>query len=167
MADYVVYCMMNFIVSAPPNSSTSGSRVRLTHPWLTIIHPGPWMHLPAAPPPVPSLRPRHRPRVSAPNPFERVDEEAKPQRPATNQSGRGASGGAASNPAVPVTEKQPAGDALEGGNRREGHRGAADGGAHATLSQQPKLPRSLSVPALTCSIPPPEGPEVGKTRNIP
>lgn len=174
MADYVVYCMMNFHVSAPPSSSTSGVRLRLNHPWLTIIHPGPWMQLPAAPPPVPSLRPRHRPRVSAPNPFERVDEEAKPQKAAANQSGRGASGGGVSNPAVPMTEKPHggsdetvAGDALEGGNRGDGCTGATDARARVTLSQQPKLPRSLSVPALTCSVPPPEGPEVGKTRNIP
>eukprot|EP00066_Takifugu_rubripes_P012725 XP_011601991.1 PREDICTED: MICAL-like protein 1 isoform X2 [Takifugu rubripes] len=149
------------------SSSNSGVRLRLNHPWLTIIHPGPWMQLPAAPPPVPSLRPRHRPRVSAPNPFERVDEEAKPQKAAANQSGRGASGGGVSNPAVPVTEKPHggsdetvAGDALEGGNRGDGCTGAADARARVTLSQQPKLPRSLSVPALTCSVPPPEGPEL-------
>lgn len=149
---------MNFHVSVPPSSSTSG--VRLNHPWLSIIHPGPWMQLPAAPPPLPSLRPRHRPRVSAPNPFERVDEEAKPQKAAANQSARGASVGGVSNPAV-------TGDVCEGGNRRDGHPGAADGGARVSLTQQPKLPRSLSVPALTCSVPPPEGPKVGKTRNIP
>ncbi|XP_056870436.1 MICAL-like protein 1 isoform X2 [Takifugu flavidus] len=149
------------------SSSASGVRLRLNHPWLTIIHPGPWMQLPAAPPPVTSLRPRHRPRVSAPNPFERVDEEAKPQKAAANQSGRGASGGGVSNPAVPMTEKPHggsdetvAGDALEGGNRGDGCTGPADARAHVTLSQQPKLPRSLSVPAFTCSVPPPEGPEL-------
>lgn len=148
---------MNFHDSAPPSSRTSGVSVRLNHPWLSIIHPGPWMQLPAAPPPLPSLRPRLRPRVSAPNPFETVDEEAKPQKAAANQSARGVSVGGVSNPAV-------AGDTLEAGNRRDGRTGAAYGGARVTHSQQPKLPRSLSVPALTS--PPPEGPKVGKTVNI-
>lgn len=157
---------------SPPSSSTSNIRLRLNHPWLTIIHPGPWTQLPAAPPPARSLRSQHRPRVSAPNPFERVDEEAKPQKAAANQVGKGTSAGGVSNPAMPSPVKPHgrsdeivAGVAHKSGNRKEALTGDARAGI--TQSQQPNLPRSLSVPAITCSIPPPERPKVGRKCNFP
>ncbi|XP_042360259.1 MICAL-like protein 1 isoform X2 [Plectropomus leopardus] len=81
-----------------PNSSritspTRGSsRVQSNHPWMTLIHPGPWTQLPPAPPPVPFPRTKsiskqreawNRPRV-APNPFaeevdESIEEDTKPK----------------------------------------------------------------------------------------
>uniref|UniRef100_UPI0037E96244 MICAL-like protein 1 n=1 Tax=Semicossyphus pulcher TaxID=241346 RepID=UPI0037E96244 len=64
--------------------STSGSpKVRTSHPWLTLVHPGPWTQLPPAPPPVPAPRSRYgrswyRPRFVPPNPFaEEMEEETK------------------------------------------------------------------------------------------
>ncbi|XP_078126717.1 MICAL-like protein 1 isoform X1 [Sander vitreus] len=67
-----------------PNSSritspTSGSpKVQTNHPWISIVHPGPWMQLPPAPPPVPR-RSLYRPRVPPPpNPFGgEVDEDTQ------------------------------------------------------------------------------------------
>lgn len=116
------------------------------------------MHLPAAPPPAPP-RLRHRPRVGAPNPFETVDENAKPHKAAANQSGKGAGEGGASIQAAAAAE--------EAGRRRdetiavEVHdAGAADARARVALSEQPQLPRSPSVLAATCSVPPPERPQV-------
>lgn len=145
----------------PCSSSSNGANLRLNHPWLTIIHPGPWMHLPAAPPPAP-LRLRHRSRAAAPNPLERVDEKAKPQKAAANLSGNSTGGGGASIRAATVPE--------EPGRRRNEttagdvhDTGAADARARIAPSEQPQLPRSLSVSAptsATCSVPPPEWLEV-------
>ncbi|XP_040917874.1 MICAL-like protein 1 isoform X2 [Toxotes jaculatrix] len=66
-------------------SPTTGSpRVKTNHPWMGIIHPGPWTQLPPAPAPLPTPRsksvsnlqgPWYRPKVPPPNPFgEDVDE---------------------------------------------------------------------------------------------
>ncbi|KAF0032414.1 hypothetical protein F2P81_014704 [Scophthalmus maximus] len=71
--------------------STSPTRgnpnVKTNHPWMTIVHPGPWTQLPPAPAPVPTPRSksvsrlrgsRYRPKVPPPNPFEEhVDEAVK------------------------------------------------------------------------------------------
>ncbi|XP_034448970.1 MICAL-like protein 1 [Hippoglossus hippoglossus] len=57
----------------------SSSTVKTNHPWMTIIHSGPWTQLPPAPPPVPTPRtksvfkrqgPWYRSKVTGPNPFE-------------------------------------------------------------------------------------------------
>ncbi|KAF3846763.1 hypothetical protein F7725_003841 [Dissostichus mawsoni] len=73
-----------------PNSSHISSpsrgnpKVQSNHPWITIIHPGPWTQLPPAPPPVPTPRSKsgfnqrrtwYKPRVPAPNPFGEEEEE--------------------------------------------------------------------------------------------
>ncbi|XP_044036656.1 MICAL-like protein 1 isoform X2 [Siniperca chuatsi] len=60
-------------------SQTSGSpKVKTNHPWLAIVHPGPWTQLPPAPAPVPTPRSKsvsklqrswYRPREPPPNPF--------------------------------------------------------------------------------------------------
>ncbi|XP_054464192.1 MICAL-like protein 1 isoform X2 [Anoplopoma fimbria] len=61
-------------------------KVHTNHPWMTIIHPGPWTQLPPAPPPVPAPRSKsvsnmqswNRPRVLPPNPFgEEVDDDTQ------------------------------------------------------------------------------------------
>lgn len=97
--------------------------------------------------------------MAAPNPFEKVDEKAEPQTAAANQSGKGAGGGGASIQAATPPE--------EPGRRRdeapEGDAGASDPQAPVAPSEQPELPRSLSVSAptsATCSVLPPERPEV-------
>ncbi|XP_026181066.1 MICAL-like protein 2 isoform X2 [Mastacembelus armatus] len=76
-------------------------KVKTNHPWLTIIHPGPWMQLPPAPPLVPTPRskpvsnlqePWYRPKVPPPNPFgededEDIEEEAAKHESADQISG--------------------------------------------------------------------------------
>lgn len=66
------------------STSPTGGKpiVKTSHPWLGIIHPGPWTLLPPAPPPVATpLRSNlqgswYRPRLPPPNPFvEEVYEE--------------------------------------------------------------------------------------------
>ncbi|KAM6914465.1 MICAL-like protein 1 [Lycodopsis pacificus] len=62
-------------------------KVQTNHPWMSIIHPGPWTQLPPAPPPLPAprsksvsnpRRPWNRPRVPPPNPFrEEVDKDSQ------------------------------------------------------------------------------------------
>ncbi|KAK1878021.1 MICAL-like protein 2 [Dissostichus eleginoides] len=77
-----------------PNSSHISSpsrgnpKVQSNHPWITIIHPGPWTQLPPAPPPVPTPRSKsgfnqrrtwYKPRVPAPNPFDLTEETESDQ----------------------------------------------------------------------------------------
>ncbi|XP_035470851.2 MICAL-like protein 1 isoform X2 [Scophthalmus maximus] len=74
--------------SSSITSPTRGNpNVKTNHPWMTIVHPGPWTQLPPAPAPVPTPRSksvsrlrgsRYRPKVPPPNPFEEhVDEAVK------------------------------------------------------------------------------------------
>uniref|UniRef100_A0A8C3ARC7 BMERB domain-containing protein n=1 Tax=Cyclopterus lumpus TaxID=8103 RepID=A0A8C3ARC7_CYCLU len=78
-------------------------KVQTNHPWMNIIHPGPWTQLPPAPPPIPAPRSKsvsnmrrswNRPRVPPPNPFgEEVDEdtpkESEPDDQTEASSGKG------------------------------------------------------------------------------
>uniref|UniRef100_A0A8C6SP73 MICAL like 1b, duplicate 2 n=1 Tax=Neogobius melanostomus TaxID=47308 RepID=A0A8C6SP73_9GOBI len=76
-------------VATQLGSSSGRGRCRVTtnHPWLKIIHPGPWTQLPPAPPPVHPLRAKsvrslsgvwYNPGTPAPNPFyEGKNETAK------------------------------------------------------------------------------------------
>ncbi|XP_075940380.1 MICAL-like protein 1 isoform X2 [Anarhichas minor] len=71
-------------ITSPTRASP---KVQTNHPWMTIIHPGPWTQLPPAPPPLPAprsksvsnpRRPWNRPQVPPPNPFgEEVDEDSQ------------------------------------------------------------------------------------------
>lgn len=67
---------------------SSSTRVRTNHPWLKIIHPGPWTQLPPAPALVHSRRAKsvssltgvwHNLRTPAPNPFQEEPNEAAEQ----------------------------------------------------------------------------------------
>ncbi|XP_076021188.1 uncharacterized protein LOC143012037 isoform X2 [Genypterus blacodes] len=58
-------------------------KVQTNHPWINIIHPGPWTQLPPAPAPITPLRSKavasaqglwFKPRVCAPNPFGEVQD---------------------------------------------------------------------------------------------
>ncbi|XP_029945690.1 MICAL-like protein 1 [Salarias fasciatus] len=75
---------------SPPSSShmikqtTTSPKVNSSHPWMAIVHPGPWTQLPPAPPPVPPPRsksvaripkPWNKPKIPHPNPFEEEEEE--------------------------------------------------------------------------------------------
>ncbi|XP_032392521.1 MICAL-like protein 1 [Etheostoma spectabile] len=149
-----------------PNSShttsptSSSPKVQTNHPWISIVHPGPWTQLPPAPPPVPR-RSLYKPRVPPPsNPFGgEVDEDSKPE---------------------PANQTKPSGVAVRSGNRDPDSKNtaikstlddnvgtscqpatdtsptdvaaaAAAAGPHASSDkvQSHVLPRSLSVPAIT------------------
>ncbi|XP_076607651.1 MICAL-like protein 1 isoform X2 [Chaetodon auriga] len=156
-------------------SPKSGSpKVKTNHPWLTIIHPGPWTQLPPAPAPVPTPRSKsvsnlrrsgYTSKVPAPNPFgEDVDEDAIPE-PAdqtqasvsANRSGNSSHLSGVSNPVAASGE--PVGDASQVGISDLDETGNTEGsqsdvtaeGSHATAdeAQGHTLPRSLSVPAIT------------------
>ncbi|KAM4535303.1 MICAL-like protein 1 [Fundulus diaphanus] len=85
---------------SPHPSHTSSPKVKSNHPWMTIVHPGPWTLLPPVPPPVPLPRsksvsntptPWNKPRFSPPNPFdeeEEVDEvlQEAPEHESANQT---------------------------------------------------------------------------------
>ncbi|XP_071330463.1 MICAL-like protein 1 isoform X2 [Trachinotus anak] len=68
-------------------TSPTSPTVKTNHPWMTIVHPGPWTQLPPAPAPVPTPRsksvsslrgPWCKPKVPPPNPFaEDMDEETQ------------------------------------------------------------------------------------------
>ncbi|XP_028311379.1 MICAL-like protein 1 isoform X2 [Gouania willdenowi] len=76
---------------SPSRSSHSTSpKVQSNHPWMAIVHPGPWTQLPPAPPPVPVPRtkrvcdaqqPWQQTTIPSPNPFE--EEEAGKEAAAT------------------------------------------------------------------------------------
>lgn len=151
-------------------------QVKTKHPWLTIIHPGPWTQLPPAAAPVPIARSKSvsnlqtswcRPKVPGPNPFaEDVDEETheedtKPE-PAdqTDPSvalillGNVSNLGGVTN--TVCTSSDPVGDTSQSSLSGLGETGKTGGlltdvtGLHATSDEtrSANLTRSLSVPAI-------------------
>ncbi|XP_018523150.1 MICAL-like protein 1 isoform X2 [Lates calcarifer] len=121
--------------TSPLNSSRSTSptsgrpKVKTKHPWLTIIHPGPWTQLPPAPAPVPTPRskavyypqgPWYRPKVSAPNPFreDMARERVKARRPESTdqikssvEASRSEDGGSLTNKSGDMEVAASSGDA--------------------------------------------------------
>nr|XP_004563115.2 MICAL-like protein 1 isoform X2 [Maylandia zebra] len=73
--------------ASPPQGTSpvsARSKMKSSHPWMALVHPGPWTQLPPAPPPLPTFRSKSasnldgsskRPKVPAPNPFEDVQED--------------------------------------------------------------------------------------------
>lgn len=151
-------------------------QVKTKHPWLTIIHPGPWTQLPPAAAPVPIARSKSvsnlqtswcRPKVPGPNPFaEDVDEETheedtKPE-PAdqTDPSvalillGNVSNLGGVTN--TVCTSSDPVGDTSQSSLSGLGETGKTGGlltdvtRLHATSDEtrSASLTRSLSVPAI-------------------
>ncbi|KAM8724088.1 MICAL-like protein 1 isoform 2-T2 [Acanthopagrus schlegelii] len=113
--------------SSQSSPHITSPKVKTNHPWLAIVHPGPWTQLPPAPAPVPTPRSKsvsnlhrswYRPKVAAPNPFgEDVDEvpqgeSAKPE-PAhrTTPSAAGNEGNLSGVTNTVDTSSEPAGDA--------------------------------------------------------
>ncbi|XP_043956557.1 MICAL-like protein 1 isoform X2 [Gambusia affinis] len=69
--------------TSPQAPGLMSPKVNSNHPWMAIVHPGPWTQLPPAPPPVPVPRsksvsntqtPWNRPRTPSLNPFEEEEE---------------------------------------------------------------------------------------------
>ncbi|XP_038550856.1 MICAL-like protein 1 isoform X2 [Micropterus salmoides] len=167
-SSYQNKCVVN---SSHITSPTSGSpKVKTNHPWLAIIHPGPWTQLPPAPAPVPTPRSKsvsnlrmswNAPRVPPPNPFgEDVDEDT--QEESTKPE-----------PADQIKASVAAVRSGNGGSLTDKSRDAATGisdvdetgnsvldvtkaaaGPHATSdeAQSHTLPRSLSVPAFCATF---------------
>lgn len=146
-----------------PNSSHISSpsrgnpKVQSNHPWITIVHPGPWTQLPPAPPPVPTPRSKsgfnqrrtwYKPRVPAPNPFGEEGEEEGGEDPKEEEG------------AKPEAVEQ-AGDTSQlglsdwdetgktGGSPLDVSEAEAGTNAISDETQSHILPRSLSVPAIT------------------
>ncbi|XP_008294585.1 MICAL-like protein 1 isoform X2 [Stegastes partitus] len=85
--------------SPPTSSHINSPKVQTNHPWMTIVHPGPWTQLPPAPAPVPAPRSKsvsnlrvswNRPKMLPSNPFEEEEEEeeedTQPQRESAEQA---------------------------------------------------------------------------------
>ncbi|XP_070780130.1 MICAL-like protein 1 [Enoplosus armatus] len=137
---------------------TSSPKVKTNHPWLAIVHPGPWTQLPPAPAPVPTPRSKsvsnlrrswYRPRVPPPNPFaEDVDEDTQEEGTKTepaDQTKRSVAAIHSGNDGN-LTDKSGAFTAVCSSD--------AAAGPHATLdeAQSHPLPRSLSVPAISATF---------------
>lgn len=156
---------MELSVKAPLVLSSS---VKTNHPWLNIIHPGPWTQLPPVLSPFPFRRSRQPPTAPKPRPSRNdVDKGPKPEpadqtKPsvAASRAGYGSDLGGAAN-AVGAS-RQPVRDTSQTGVRdldETGNRGgllagvteAATTGPHSTLPEARRhgLPRSLSMPAIT------------------
>ncbi|XP_059203260.1 MICAL-like protein 1 [Centropristis striata] len=148
-----------------PNSShiTSPARgspkIQTNHPWMTIVHPGPWTQLPPAPAPVPTprsksvsklRRPCKRPTVPPPpNPFGEDEDEDTKEKAAT--PGTVCSSGAENTDSNVGASSEPAGDTSQLGlsdlDETEPTKGPKPHVAEA--SQSHILSRSVSVPAIT------------------
>uniref|UniRef100_A0A1A8GME0 MICAL-like 1 n=1 Tax=Nothobranchius korthausae TaxID=1143690 RepID=A0A1A8GME0_9TELE len=98
--------------SKSPGLHVAGPKVKSNHPWMAIVHPGPWSQLPPAPPPVPLPRSKStpyswgspsRPKIPPPNPFE--EEELLEEAAAAVQSESGDVVGS-SDAKGPVTESE-------------------------------------------------------------
>lgn len=113
-------------------------KYKANHPWMKIVSPGPWQHLPPAQAPLPAPRTWYRSRPPPGNPFENNSSASTADSGPTSQSGND---GAAST-AEPV----------EGSAHNVSHSNGSDAAAAAdvapTENQSDSLPRSLSVPAL-------------------
>ncbi|XP_026021459.1 MICAL-like protein 1 isoform X2 [Astatotilapia calliptera] len=84
--------------ASPPQGTSpvsARSKMKSSHPWMALVHPGPWTQLPPAPPPLPTFRSKSasnldgsskRPKVPAPNPFEDVQEDDSQSEVAKSES---------------------------------------------------------------------------------
>lgn len=133
--------------------------MKTSHPWLGIIHPGPWTQLPPAPPPVAPPRSRsfsnlqgpwYRPRVAPPNPFGELL-EGKTCEEAAKREPPGCPGDAERSddpPDKPVPPKRrESANAAAASSEGAGCTNRCSGGSQPET--QDTLPRSVSVPALT------------------
>lgn len=157
---------MDSSVKAPLVLSSS---VKTNHPWLNIIHPGPWTQLPPVLSPFPYRRSRQPATAPKPRPSRNdVDKGPKPEPTdqtkssvAASRAGYGGDLGGAANAVgasrqpVRDTSQTCVPDLDETGNRGGLLAGvteaAAATGLHSTLpeAQGHGLPRSLSMPAIT------------------
>ncbi|XP_074511578.1 MICAL-like protein 1 isoform X1 [Sebastes fasciatus] len=127
---------MNTLEGNSPNSShiTSptryGPKVHTNHPWISIVHPGPWTQLPPIPSPL--LIPRYK--------F--ISGRRRPSRTTRSTPDDDDDDVRAS--------RERAGDTSQLGLSDLDETGATGGvGAASDEAQSPVLPRSLSVPAIT------------------
>lgn len=140
-----------------PNSSSP--KVKSNHPWMTLVHPGPWTQLPPAPPPVPASRARsafdpqgssNRPKVPAPpNPFEEEEVEGshgEGPEPESSETAVQSENSEDTDMVVSIETEDPVTSSEQAGGRASD--GLTEGGPAPIGAQKQHLPRSLSVPAL-------------------
>ncbi|XP_047428833.1 MICAL-like protein 1 isoform X2 [Mugil cephalus] len=132
--------------SPPSPSRITSPKVKTNHPWMNLIHPGPWTQLPPAPAPVPTPRskfvqvqqswnrPRTRPRN---NPFEEEEEEQEEKKKDE-----------AANPRS-TNQTEPSVAAVRSEDNFTGKEAAEVPGDKMSPNQSYMFPRSLSVPAMT------------------
>lgn len=166
-----------FLYSTSPTSSSPV--VKTNHPWMAIVHPGPWTQLPPAPAPVPTPRSKsvcnqrglwYRPKPPAPNPFEEetdedAHQESEDQSKPTAEAKETESGDNLTNVSLNADAPVSSNDAEKpdlkdagGGRVSDGAEGRDLGRSspepnttsdHSDIAQDHLLPRSLSVPAMT------------------
>ncbi|XP_029365065.1 MICAL-like protein 1 isoform X2 [Echeneis naucrates] len=133
----------------PPTSShitsptSVNSKVNINHPWMTIVHPGPWTQLPPAPAPVPAPRSkavsnsqgtRYKTKVPPPNPFaEDMDEDVQKEAVKPESSDQTKSSVEAS---ISICRSEPGNTAINDVKPTEGE------------AQSHFVPKSLSVPVI-------------------
>ncbi|XP_029996312.1 MICAL-like protein 1 isoform X2 [Sphaeramia orbicularis] len=151
--------------------TSENPRVKSNHPWLNIIHPGPWTQLPPAPAPVPAPRSkpvsnlqgsRYRPKVvpPPPNPFEMKEEEEDGQEEGTPPEPAVQSHSAAAENITNVNVESEDGGVSDpdtnpasGDTAKHLHDSGGTDGPHVTEAQSHILPRSHSVAAISsCSV---------------
>ncbi|XP_013885200.1 MICAL-like protein 1, partial [Austrofundulus limnaeus] len=146
-------------------------KVKSNHPWMNLVHPGPWTQLPLAPPPVPLSRAKsasnpqgspNRPKVPAPpNPFEEEEVEEGhgevPEPEFSEIAVQSENSGVTDMVGSSETEDPITSSDLDGGRTSDGLRegGPAQIGVketttalYATSARKHPLPRSLSGPAI-------------------
>ncbi|XP_028268792.1 MICAL-like protein 1 [Parambassis ranga] len=140
-------------LSPPGSSQVTSPKVKTNHPWMSIVHPGPWTQLPPAPPPVPAPRSksvsRPRPRIPPPNPFEEEEEEDADTKPESTDRTEPSVAAVVSKPAVSIPTGEPEdkeGSVLE--TKSTSGKGLSSKVTEDT-AQNHGLPRSLSVPVIT------------------
>ncbi|KAM7372343.1 hypothetical protein PAMP_009520 [Pampus punctatissimus] len=115
-------------ISSHITCPTSGcSKVKTNHPWMAIVHPGPWTQLPPAPAPVPSTRSKsvsnsrgswYRSKVPPPNPFaEEMDEDTEDQTKPSVEASQSESGDYLTNESVNTDASARASDAENTANK--------------------------------------------------
>lgn len=151
------------------NSHNSSSpKVKSNHPWMAIVHPGPWTQLPLAPPPVSRAKSASNPQGSnrhkvpaPPNPFEEEEvedgHEEGPEPEASeaavqSENSEDTDMVSSSETEDPVTSSEQDGgrtsDQLTEGGPDQIAVKETSAAVYTPSARKHNLPRSLSVPAI-------------------
>ncbi|XP_075888324.1 MICAL-like protein 1 isoform X2 [Nelusetta ayraudi] len=126
-----------------PTPSHVPAKYKANHPWMNIVSPGPWQHLPPTQAPLPAPRTWYRSRAPPSNPFEKSASATAADSGAASRSGSEGAGSAAETVGASA---QDVSDSSESDAAAAAAAAAAD--VAPSENQSDSLPRSLSVPAL-------------------